>query len=38
LKTLRDQTGARDYKEAIRERANIEPRDVGETPVDVSDL
>ena len=38
LKALRDQRGARDYEEAIRERANIEPRDVGETPVDVSDL
>lgn len=36
LKALRDQRGARDYEEAIRERANIEPRDVGERPVEVS--
>ncbi len=36
LKALRDQTGARDYEQAIRERANIEPRDVGEEPVEVT--
>ncbi len=37
LSGLRDWTGARDLEEAIRERANIERRDVGERPVDVSD-
>ncbi len=39
LKGLRDLTGARDYEEAIRERANIESRDVGgERPVEISDI
>lgn len=34
LKALRHLTGARDYEEAIRERANIEPRDRGEEPIE----
>jgi len=38
LSGLRDWTGARDLEEAIRRRANIERRDVGERPVDVSDV
>lgn len=36
LRALRDQTGARDYEQAIRERANIEPRDVGEEPIELT--
>ena len=37
VKALRDKLDARDYEEAIRERANIAHRDVGEEPVEVSD-
>jgi hypothetical protein len=33
VRALRDQMDARDYEEAIRERANIEARDVGEVPL-----
>lgn len=33
VRALRDQMDARDYEEAIRSRANIEPRDVGEVPL-----
>ncbi|TSD08560.1 hypothetical protein DP107_19295 [Haloglomus irregulare] len=38
MKALRDETGSRDYEEAIRKEANIEKRDRGEEPIDVTDL
>lgn len=38
MKSLRNKTGSRDYEEAIRKGANIEKRDRGEEPIDVTDL
>lgn len=39
VQKLKDDTpGATNYEDAIREKANINPRDVGERPVEITDL
>lgn len=39
VKKLKDDTpGASNYEDAIREKAGIKPRDVGERPIEITDL
>lgn len=38
VKRLRDEYGAQDYEEAVREQANIKHRPMGEEPIEVTKL